>query len=169
MPLAGGGGGGGGGVNRSTESESTEEDPSGNSGNDGSGIIGPRRRRTHRRGLRMQNIGRLDNVLLEILQTLSGNNEALSNAPMFFMGNPGDYAWGREGIDTIVTQLLNQMDTTGPPPLPKDKIDEIPKVDVTQEQVDLKLQCSVCWEDFQLSETVRKLSCLVRFLFYFFF
>lgn len=51
---------------------------------------------------------------------------------MFFMGNPGiyfnlplndsiltnnnilgDYAWGREGLDTIVTQLLNQMDNAG--------------------------------------------------------
>lgn len=29
------------------------------------------------------------------------------------LGNPGDYAWGREGLDAIVTQLLNQMDTTG--------------------------------------------------------
>lgn len=26
---------------------------------------------------------------------------------------PGDYAWGREGLDTIVTQLLNQMDNAG--------------------------------------------------------
>lgn len=25
----------------------------------------------------------------------------------------GDYAWGREGLDTIVTQLLNQMDNAG--------------------------------------------------------
>lgn len=30
-----------------------------------------------------------------------------------FLGNPGDYAWGREGLDAIVTQLLNQMDGTG--------------------------------------------------------
>lgn len=75
-----------------------------------------------------------------------------------------DYAWGREGLDTIVTQLLNQMDNTGPPPLEKEKIDEIPKCDITQGQVDLKLQCSVCWEDFQLSEKVRQLPCSVRIL-----
>jgi len=116
-------------------------------------------RRT-RRG-RLPNFERFDNVLLEILHTLSGGNDgSLGNAPMFFMGNPGDYAWGREGIDTIVTQLLNQMDTTGPPPLSKEKIDEIPNVEVTQEQVNIKLQCSVCWEDFKLQETVRKLPCL---------
>lgn len=72
-----------------------------------------------------------------------------------------DYAWGREGLDTIVTQLLNQMDNSGPPPLEKEKIDEIPKCEITQEQVDSKLQCSVCWEDFQFTEKVRQLPCSV--------
>lgn len=78
---------------------------------------------------------------------------------MFFMGNPADYAWGREGLDTIVTQLLNQMDNTGPPPLEKEKIDELPQVKIEQDQVAAKLQCSVCWEDFQLDEPVKKLPC----------
>lgn len=30
---------------------------------------------------------------------------------------------------------------------------------MTQEQVNAKLQCSVCWEDFVLNEHVRQLSC----------
>jgi len=38
-------------------------------------------------------------------------------------------------LDAIVTQLLNQMDGTGPPPLAKDKIKEIPIVVITQDQV----------------------------------
>ena len=50
-------------------------------------------------------------------------------------GNPGDYAWGRGGLDVIVTQLLNQMDGTGPPPLKGETIEKIPKVKVTQEHV----------------------------------
>lgn len=105
---------------------------------------------------------RLDNILLEVLNTLSRNDlGGMENSPMFFMGNPGDYAWGREGIDTIVTQLLNQMDTAGPPPLPKDKIDQIPTVQINESDVDNKLQCSVCWEDFVLDENVRKLPCMV--------
>jgi hypothetical protein len=53
----------------------------------------------------------------------------------FFLGNPGDYAWGREGLDAIVTQLLNQMDGTGPPPLAEDKIQSLPSVQISQEQV----------------------------------
>ncbi|XP_011184093.1 E3 ubiquitin-protein ligase Iruka [Zeugodacus cucurbitae] len=107
------------------------------------------------------NLGSLDTVLLDFLQSLSGGDDGyFGTAPMFFMGNPGDYAWGREGIDTIVTQLLNQMETSGPPPLPKEKIDEIPKVHVTSDDVNRKTQCSVCWEDFRLNEIVRRLPCL---------
>lgn len=101
------------------------------------------------------NITNFDTILQDILISVGGGE----GAPMFFMGNPGDYAWGREGLDTIVTQLLNQMDNTGPPPLEKEKIEEIPTVQIEQDQVDIKLQCSVCWEDFQLNEPVRKLPC----------
>ncbi|KAK9507481.1 hypothetical protein O3M35_007333 [Rhynocoris fuscipes] len=79
--------------------------------------------------------------------------------PVLLLGNPGDYAWGREGLDAIVTQLLNQMDTTGPPPLAKDKINQIPVVIITKEQAETNLQCSVCWEDFKIDEPVRKLPC----------
>lgn len=50
---------------------------------------------------------------------------------------------------------------SGPPPLDQDKIAEIPKCEIIQEQVDSKLQCSVCWEDFQMKEVVRQLPCSV--------
>ena len=50
-------------------------------------------------------------------------------------GNPGDYAWGRGGFDAIVTQLLNQMDGTGPPPMSVDDIKRIPTIKVTQSQI----------------------------------
>ena len=61
------------------------------------------------------------------------------------LGNPGDYAWGREGLAAIVTQLLNQMDTAGPPPLAKDKINEIPKVIITKEQVGMYTKFKYCY------------------------
>jgi len=51
------------------------------------------------------------------------------------LGNPGDYVWGRDGLDAIVTQLLNQMDGTGPPPLSRNQIDEIPTTTISQSQV----------------------------------
>nr|XP_042699236.1 E3 ubiquitin-protein ligase RNF115 isoform X2 [Chrysemys picta bellii] len=49
--------------------------------------------------------------------------------------NPGDYAWGQSGLDAIVTQLLGQLENTGPPPADKEKITSLPTVTVTQEQV----------------------------------
>ncbi|XP_067634655.1 E3 ubiquitin-protein ligase Iruka [Eurosta solidaginis] len=126
---------------------------SGGSGGSGGGGSGGGR-------VHQPNLGSLDTVLLDFLHSISGGEDGyFGNTPMFFMGNPGDYAWGREGIDTIVTQLLNQMETSGPPPLPKEKIDEIPKVHVTTEYVERKTQCSVCWEDFRLDEMVRRLRC----------
>lgn len=48
--------------------------------------------------------------------------------------NPGDYAWGHGGLDAIITQLMNQLDGTGPPPLPQEKINQIPSAKITQEQ-----------------------------------
>lgn len=74
-----------------------------------------------------------EDILQEILVSITDGAASSGRAPMFFMGNPGnslkqlhlslthhfnslfsgDYAWGREGLDTIVTQLLNQMDNAG--------------------------------------------------------
>lgn len=54
-------------------------------------------------------------------------------------GNPGDYVWGRGGFDAIVTQLLNQMEGSGPPPMTKDTIDkDVPTIKVTQQHVGKK-------------------------------
>lgn len=118
------------------------------------------RGRTNRNRIGVAHNVNLDSFLHDFVISVMG---AGPGTPMFFMGNPGDYAWGHEGIDTIVTQLLNQMEGTGPPPLAREKIDEIPKGEICQEQVETKLQCSVCLEDFQLNETVRQLPCSVSF------
>ncbi|XP_017855972.1 PREDICTED: E3 ubiquitin-protein ligase RNF126 [Drosophila arizonae] len=124
--------------------------------------------------VRPASLDRLDNVLYDFLQSLplagataeivtgpggSGGGGGTGHSHMFFMGNPGDYAWGREGLDTIVTQMLNQMETAGPPPLSTQRINEIPNVKISAEEVERKMQCSVCWDDFKLDESVRKLPC----------
>ncbi|XP_035216296.1 E3 ubiquitin-protein ligase RNF126-like [Stegodyphus dumicola] len=106
---------------------------------------------------------RAEGFLQQLVSTLSENTGLVTNAsfPVFLNlhSNPGDYAWGRGGWNAIITQLINQLDGTGPPPLPKEKIDEIPIVNIRQEQVDKNLQCTVCMEDFKYQEPVRRLSC----------
>jgi len=74
-------------------------------------------------------------------------------------GNPGDYAWGRGGLDAIITQLLNHMDGAGPPPMAKENIQEIPTVNISNEQMEKSQSCSVCWEDFTEGEQVKLLEC----------
>ncbi|XP_056894237.1 E3 ubiquitin-protein ligase RNF126-like isoform X1 [Takifugu flavidus] len=73
--------------------------------------------------------------------------------------NPMDYAWGANGLDAIITQLLNQFENTGPPPADGDKIKSLPTVQVTEEHVASGLECPVCKEDYSVGENVRQLPC----------
>ncbi|KAI9581969.1 hypothetical protein GQX74_011464 [Glossina fuscipes] len=79
--------------------------------------------------------------------------QATGGQQMVSMDNLSDNALGREGLDAIVMQFLNLMEFSGPPPLPRHKIDEIPKIGITEDVVNEKQQCSVCWEYFKLEET----------------
>lgn len=75
----------------------------------------------------------------------------------------------RSGLDSVITQMLNQMENAGPPPLSKEKIQDVPRVEISDEQVEQKLQCSVCWDNFERMETVRQLPCTVNFKFFLIF
>ncbi|XP_067329596.1 E3 ubiquitin-protein ligase RNF126 [Anolis sagrei] len=73
--------------------------------------------------------------------------------------NPMDYAWGANGLDAIITQLLNQFENTGPPPADKEKIQALPTIHITEEHVGSGLECPVCKEDYEAGESVRQLPC----------
>ncbi|XP_071357126.1 E3 ubiquitin-protein ligase RNF115 [Trachinotus anak] len=77
--------------------------------------------------------------------------------------NPGDYAWGQGGLDAVITELLGQLENTGPPPAEKEMISSLPTVSISQEQTDSRLECPVCREEYSLGESVRKLPCLHYF------
>lgn len=82
--------------------------------------------------------------------------------PFFLHSNPGDYAWGNAGFDAVITQLLNNLDgsNSGPPPMPKDQVDNLPTVKISDDQVKTSnLQCTVCMEDFQVGDSARQLPC----------
>ncbi|XP_028254960.1 E3 ubiquitin-protein ligase RNF115-like [Parambassis ranga] len=77
--------------------------------------------------------------------------------------NPADYAWGQGGFDAVITELLGQLESTGPPPAEKEMISSLPTVCISQEQTDCRLECPVCREEFFLGESVKKLPCLHYF------
>jgi len=116
----------------------------------------------------------LEGFLQNLLEGLGGGGGAFQvqvqfngedGQPHFFgfpmpplHGNPGDYAWGPGGLDEIVTRLLNQFEG-GAPPLTEEQIRNLPQTEITQEQVEKRLQCTVCMDDFKLQEQVRRLPC----------
>ena len=95
-----------------------------------------------------------------------------------------DYAWGPGGLDTIITQLLNQLENTGPPPASDDQLRNLPVVTIGQEELgmwldlllicyfyvrvmcidrvsktDKNVQCAICMDDFRLDDKSKRLPC----------
>ena len=103
----------------------------------------------------------LSNVASGALNPSRGAGAADLSLPLFQVlhGDPGDYVWGAGGLDSVISQLLNNLEATGPPPMSQKEINLIPTVEVTQEEVSKNLQCSVCMEDFKARESVRRLPC----------
>lgn len=81
--------------------------------------------------------------------------------PFFLHSNPADYAWGNAGFDAVITQLLNNLDgsSSGPTPMSKNQIDELPKIIISEEQVKRNMQCSICINDYNVGDSARQLPC----------
>ena len=101
-----------------------------------------------------------DNMLYSFISdlVLGLGGGQFGNSFPFLAGNLGDYVWG-DGLDALVTQLMNNMEGTGPPPLENEKLLKLPDITIQQKHVDEKLQCAVCWDDFHLNENVKILQC----------
>jgi hypothetical protein len=84
------------------------------------------------------------------IQLGSAGGGSVPMMPLY--GNPGDYAWGRGGLDAIVTQLLNQMDGTGPPPMSEDEIKKIPTIKVDQSHIGIYYSDFKCFEKNSVSQ-----------------
>jgi E3 ubiquitin-protein ligase RNF115/126 len=50
-------------------------------------------------------------------------------------GSPSDYAWGAQGLENIISQMLANLEDDGPPPTKKEKLDSLPSVEVTKEEL----------------------------------
>lgn len=102
----------------------------------------------------------IDSFIQQVFNNL-GVQVMRPGAPSGFnLGNSfGDYVWGPNGLDNIITQLLNQLESTGPPPADKTKIDLIPSVTTTQKDVDESAECAVCRSEYTLGEECKRLPC----------
>ena len=60
-------------------------------------------------------------------------------------GHPGDYAWGAQGLDNIISQMLAGLEDNGPPPAEKEKIEALLNVDVDDEDLKACKSASLMW------------------------
>ncbi|XP_026326186.1 E3 ubiquitin-protein ligase RNF115-like [Hyposmocoma kahamanoa] len=114
-------------------------------------------------GGRLRGAGRRETLMEQLVWMIGGarpgTGAVAAGAPFVLVGAPGDYVFGGEGLDAVVTQLLGQLENAGPPPLPRDQIAAIPNEPVTAEQAATNTSCSVCWEAFTIGETISRLDC----------
>ncbi|XP_027006569.1 E3 ubiquitin-protein ligase RNF126 [Tachysurus fulvidraco] len=123
----------------------------------------PRGRHIPRRqGTRHEGVPTLEGIIQQLVNGII-TPTAMPNMGMGPWGmlhsNPMDYAWGANGLDAIITQLLNQFENTGPPPADREMIKNLPTVQIAEEHVGAGLECPVCKEDYTVGESVRQLPC----------
>ncbi|XP_071764413.2 E3 ubiquitin-protein ligase RNF115 [Centroberyx gerrardi] len=122
-----------------------------------------------RRASRPEQMPAVEGIVQQFLAGLFANNgnpgatPASLSSMLQLHSNPADYAWGQGGLDAVITELLGQLESTGPPPAEKEMISSLPTVSVSQEQTDCRLECPVCREEYSLGESVRQLPCLHYF------
>ena len=74
-------------------------------------------------------------VVVSVALRSTANYYTFITRSVFRHGNPGDYVWGPGGLDAIITQLLNSVEGSGPPPADKETIERLPTAKITAEQV----------------------------------
>ncbi|XP_065583390.1 uncharacterized protein LOC136042350 isoform X2 [Artemia franciscana] len=74
-----------------------------------------------------------------------------------------DLGWRTLGwlANLFMHNLLDDVESAdmGPPPMSRENIEKLETVEITERQVSERLQCSICWEDYLLGESVRKMPC----------
>ncbi|KAF9081933.1 hypothetical protein BGX23_000289 [Mortierella sp. AD031] len=74
--------------------------------------------------------------------------------------NPGDYVWGQQGLDDIITQLMNlQNRQHGPVGASDEIINGVPHHTLTDEELEAKTECSVCKDEFTKEDNLLHLPC----------
>ncbi|TPX38925.1 hypothetical protein SeLEV6574_g07514 [Synchytrium endobioticum] len=76
------------------------------------------------------------------------------------VGNPGDYVFSQNGLDDIVTRLMEQHAAgSSPPPADDSTIKSLPLVSLDQKQVDEQADCIICQDQFKIGESAKLLPC----------
>jgi len=101
-----------------------------------------------------QDHGAMPLPMQQLLQMLGG--------PTFGSGQLGDYALSQQGLDNIISQLMEQASGQyGPKPAPDEMIKELPRFTINEKILAEEgvHDCSVCKDDFVVGDKVLRLPC----------
>ncbi|KAI8323916.1 hypothetical protein GQ54DRAFT_296483 [Martensiomyces pterosporus] len=108
----------------------------------------------------------LGNLLASLVGGAFGRAQREDSAggsmPMFGfpMGNLGDYVWGQNSLDDIITQMMEQnQGVRAPPPASDEAIKSLPKRRVTKEEKAAKDECGICMDEYEEGEEAVELPC----------
>ncbi|KAJ2077353.1 hypothetical protein H4R24_005182 [Coemansia sp. RSA 988] len=105
-------------------------------------------------------IGNFISSLLGALGGASRGDGAAGNAFGVPMGNFGDYVWGQNSFDDIITQIMEQhQGVHAPPPASEESIHQLPRRKISPEEVAAKTECGICMDDYKPDEEVMTLPC----------
>ncbi|KAJ3331533.1 hypothetical protein HDU76_002892 [Blyttiomyces sp. JEL0837] len=92
------------------------------------------------------------NQVAELLQTLMGHPGGGDNPMLNFMpmvGNPGDYVFSQQALDSIVTQLMEQnAGSNAPARASEEAINNLRRVYVRGKDLGEHPECAVCQDEF---------------------
>lgn len=73
----------------------------------------------------------------------------------------GDAVFSQEALDRVMSQLMEQNATNGPPPAPQEVINQLPKkkIDETMLGNDGQAECSICMDNVEIGTEVTVLPC----------
>ncbi|KAG0002167.1 hypothetical protein BGZ65_002874, partial [Modicella reniformis] len=98
----------------------------------------------------------LERLGLELHLGSDGDVEGLFNT----YGNPGDYVFSQRALDDVITRMMEADGRlNGPVAAPDEVIESIPRHTLTREELDAKIECSVCKDEFAQEDNCLQLKC----------
>ncbi|KAG0366381.1 hypothetical protein BGZ54_005411 [Gamsiella multidivaricata] len=76
------------------------------------------------------------------------------------IGNPGDYVFSQRALDDVITQMMEiQARQSGPVGASEEIINSIPHHTLTTDELEAKIECSVCKDEFTKEDNCLQLKC----------
>jgi len=91
-----------------------------------------------------------------LLELMASHPQLQLRLPVY--GSVDDYAWGPDGMDQVLSDLMDAAPIGGAPPAPADVIAALPTCCVVPADME-RNTCAICIEEWQMGEVSKELPC----------